>query len=386
MDIHEYQNKRIFKSYSLPVLKGKVAYTPDEAMLIAQEIGGTSWQIKAQIYDPNRSTGYFIDLPDDQREGIRIASSLEEVGQIAENMFNHSFLTPTMDYNGQIVDRVYVEETVDPLYSFGVSIRLDLARQNYIFTVLANNQTHEFEMSHLRPTLLFWYRVIHAFGIKGLPQTTLLSVLRQMFTLFMAYNALGVEINPLILTRKHKWVVGECRIIFDDEAVERFPDIMALKEVPTGREREALAKKYHFKYTPFNGNIACLVNGSGLGAATVELLETHHGRPACLLDVGTEPTGNAVTRAFKLALSEPNVEGIFINIFGGLTRCDTIAQGLIDASKEISVGIPLVVRMDGTNANVGERLIFESRLPFIVIKQPEKAVKAIVQAVEESQS
>ena len=386
MDIHEYQNKRIFKSYNLPVLKGKVAYTSEEAVQIAQEIGGTTWQVKAQIYDSNRATGYFVDLPNDQREGVQIATGLEDVRRIAENMLDHTFLTPTMDYNGQVVNRVYIEETVDILQSFGVSVRLDLSSQNYVFTVLVNHETHEFEMPHLRPTLLFWYRVLHAFGVKGLSQTTLLGILRQMYTLFISYKAIGVEINPLILTQKHKWVVGECRIIFDKEAVEQFPDIMALKEVPTGRERESLAEKYHFKYTPFSGNIACLVNGSGLGSATVELLETQNGRPACLLDVGTEPTGNSVARAFKLALSEPNVEGIFINIFGGLTRCDTIAQGLIDASKDISVGIPLVVRMDGTNANVGERLIFESRLPFVVIKHPEQAAKAIVQAVEESQS
>ncbi len=385
MEIHEYQNKRIFKSYNLPVLKGRVAYTPEEAQQIATEIGGTSWQVKAQIYDPNRATGNFVDAPEDKRGGVQIATSPEEVREITESMLTHLFLSPTMNYAGQVVNRVYIEETVEIEQSFGISLRLDLARNCYIFTVLANNRTEEFEISHMRPTLLYWYRVIQAFGVKGLPQTTLLNILRQMFNIFKTYDAIGVEINPLILTPRHKWVIGECRIAFDDEAIERFPDIMSLKEVPTGREREALAERYHFKYTPFNGNIACLVNGSGLGAATVELLEAHNGRPACLLDVGTEPTGNAVTRAFKLALSEPNVEGIFINIFGGLTRCDTIAQGLIDASKEISVGIPLVVRMDGTNANVGERLIFESRLPFVVIKQPEQAVRAIVQAVEESQ-
>lgn len=286
---------------------------------------------------------------------------------------------------GQVVNRIYVEETVQTQKAYGISLRLDLDRQKYVLAVSADNQLHEFEMAHLRPTLLFWYRVIHAFHVHGLAQTQLLGILRQMYQLFMTYQALGVEFNPLILMPKNKWVIGEGRIIFDNEALARFPDIMALKEVAENQQREALAEKYYFKYTPLQGNIACLVNGSGLGAATVELLETHNGRPACLLDVGTEPTGDSVSRAFKMALSEPNVEGIFINIFGGLTRCDTIASGLIDASREIAVGIPLVVRMDGTNAKVGERLIFESRLPFIVIQQPAQAVQAIVKAVEESQ-
>ncbi len=386
MNIHEYQNKRIFKSYNLPVLKGKVAYTPEEAVQIATQIGGKGWQIKAQIYDPNRQTGYFVDMPNDCREGVQIATSIDDVRTIANRMLGRTFLTPTMDYNGQTVDRIYVEETVEVERSFGVSVRLDLARQNYVFTVLVDKKLHEFEMAHLRPTLLFWYRVIHAFGVHGIAQTALLGILRQIFNIFTTYQAIGVELHPLILTKNNKWVIGEGRIIFDREAITRFPDIMAIKEVATGKEREALADKYCFKYTPFKGTIACLVNGSGLGAATIELLEKNHGRPACLLDVGTEPTMDAVSRAFKLALSEPDVEGIFINIFGGLTRCDTVAQGLINASREISVGIPMVVRMDGTNANVGERLIFESRLPFTVIKQPEQAVIAIINAVEESQS
>ncbi len=385
MNIHEYQNKRIFKSHNLPVLKGKVAYTPEEAVQIAKHIGGKSWQLKVQIYGANRDTGYFIDLPKEYQAGIQIATSIEEVSKIAKRMLGHTFLTPSMD-TPQTINRIYVEETIRVEQSFGVSVRLDLARPNYVFAVLANNKLHEFEMTHLRPTLLFWYRVIHAFGVHGIAQTSLLGILRQMFNIFTTYQTMGVELNPLILTTNNKWVIGEGRIAFDHEAVCRFPDIMAIKEIPTGKEREALADKYCFKYTPFKGTIACLVNGSGLGAATIELLEKNNGRPACLLDVGTEPSIDAVSRAFKMALSEPDVEGIFVNIFGGLTRCDTIAQGLINASKEISVGIPMVVRMDGTNANVGERLIFESRLPFTVIKQPEQAVIAIINAVEESQS
>ena len=386
MDIQEYQNKRIFKSYNIPVLKGRVAYTPDEAVEIASQIGGKSWQLKVQINDVNRCDGCFQNGALKRQKGIQTASTPDEVRHLADNMLGHIFVVPQINCQEQIVHRIYVEETAKIQQAFGVSVRLDLMRQTYVFTVSCGNKVQDFEITHMRPTLLFWYRVVHAFGVKGLAQTTLVTLLRQMYKLFISYDALGVEINPLILTPKNKWVVGECRIVFDNEALERFPDIVALKETPVGQEREAIAEKYHFKYTPLNGNIACLVNGSGLGAATVELLEMHHGRAACLLDVGTEPTGDSVARAFKLALSEPNVEGIFINIFGGLTRCDTIAQGLIDASKEISVGIPLVVRMDGTNANVGERLIFESRLPFIVIKQPERAVRAIVHAVEESQA
>jgi len=237
-------------------------------------------------------------------------------------------------------------------------------------------------MPSQKPSLFFWYKVIRVFNVSSTAQAKLLFILKQMYQVFLEYHAVAIEFRTLVLTPDSKWVIEDGRIVFDNEAISRFPEIMALKEVTEGHEREALAEKYNFRYTPFDGNIACLVNGSGLGGATIELLESHDGHPACLLDVGTEPTGDSVVRALKLALSEPNVDGVFINIFGGLTRCDTIAQGLIDASREISTGIPMVVRMDGTNATIGERLLFESRLPFVVIRQPEEAVISIIKLVE----
>ena len=379
MDIHEYQNKRFFKEHNLPVLNGMVAYTPKEAGRVVQKIAGQSWRIKVQIHDSAWLSGFFTDMPLEKQSGIQYANTQEEVIQIAENMLGHPFLTKTRE-EAQIIQRVYIEEVCQVKERFGVSIRLDFERHSYMMVVQVKDYVQEFEMP-LKPTVLFWYKVIRFFDVSGTLQAKLLLLLKQMFQVFVDYNAVGIEFLPLVLTQDNQWIIEDGRIVFDNESVERFPDVLVLKESPEGKEKEALAEKYNFRYTPFTGNIACLVNGSGLGGATVELLESHKGRPACLLDVGTEPTGDSVARALKMALSVPNVEGVFINIFGGLTRCDTIAQGLIEASREISADIPIVVRMDGTNAHIGERLLFESRLPFVVIKQPEEAVISIVKSV-----
>lgn len=382
MDIHEYQNKRFFKEHKLPILKGNVAYTPKEAGEIAKKIGGKAWQLKVQIYDANRSSGYFTDALTNEKSGVQMAYSAEEVADRAEKMLGHAFLTPSMQ-TPQIVRRIYIEEICPAKEKLGISIRIDFSKHAYVVAVEKQGHLEEFAVPHLKPNLFFWYKVLKYINVNGLPKAKLLTVLRQMFFLFESYNAICVEFRPLILTYKNTWVIEDGRIVFDNEAVDRFPDVVVLKESLLGRERQELAQKYNFRYTPFDGNIACLVNGSGLGGATVELLKAHNGRAACLLDVGTEPTGDSVARAFKLALSEPNVDGVFVNIFGGLTHCDTIAQGLINASREISGDIPLVVRMDGTNARIGERLLFESRLPFVIIKKPEEAVKAIIKAVGE---
>lgn len=382
MDIHEYQNKRFFKEHKLPILGGRVAYTPSEAKSIAKEIGGNAWRIKVQILDANRAQGYFTDMSLKNRSGFQIAYSLDEVEQIAEKMLGHPFKTPAMRRE-QIVDRLYVEELCQAQERYHISIRVDFPKQAYVLAVEKKGKLTEFDILGIRPNMLFWCKVARFIGGSGVVQARLVLILKQMFQLFVNYNAIAVEFRPLALTVKNTWVIEDGRVVFDNEAVSRFADVSALKEFSQNQEREALADKYNFRYSPFDGNIACLVNGSGLGGATIELLSLHNGKPACLLDVGTEPTGDAVARAFKLALSEPNVDAVFINIFGGLTRCDTIAQGLIDASREISGDIPLVVRMDGTNAHIGERLLFESRLPFIVIKQPEEAVRTILKSIGE---
>lgn len=379
MDIHEYQNKRIFKEHNLPVLKGNVAYTPQEAVLVARETGAMRWSVSAQTYAHDKLQGCFVE---NGKTGIQEACSLEEVESIFADMLGKTFVTPSMPM-GQSIQRAYVEEACCVRKQFSVSIRVDTTSQSIVFCVQNGQKLKQYELSKNKPTLLFWYRVVHLFGLKGALNAKLLLLLRQMYHLFESYNALAVELSPLVLTQDNQLIVLDGRIIFDNESLFLFPEIAQLREVVPGKEREAQAEQYNFRYIPFNGNIACLVNGSGLGSATVDLIEAKGGHTSCLLDVGTEPTKESVSQAFKLALYEPDVEGIFVNIFGGITRCDVIAHGLISASKEIATGIPLVVRMDGTNAQVGTRLLFESGLPFIVLKSLDEAAETVIKKVEE---
>ncbi len=381
MNLYEYQNKRILKEHHIPVLAGNIAYTPQEAIRIAHEIGGSCWSISAQVHKNGKISGYFAGAEEHNSSGIQKANSLEEVQEIAAFMIGKTFITPDMP-TGQIVTRVYVEEICSIQKEMVVSVRVDIPTQRVVFCIKSNGKIKQYELLRAKPPLLFWYRLVHSLGLSGTQNAKVLMLLRQMYQLFITYDALAVELNPFGFTQSGHLKVLDGQIIFDQEALFRYPEIAALNDFCSSQEQELLAEQYNFRYQQFSGNIACLVNGSGLGAATVDLIETMGGRPACLLDVGTTPTKESVAQAFKQALSEPNVEGIFVNIFGGITRCDIIAEGLIAASGEISVGMPLVVRMDGTNAQIGTRLLFESRRPFVVLKDLDEAVASIIQKVE----
>lgn len=375
MELCEYQNKRLLRENKIPVLKGEVAYTVQEAVEIARNMKTKAWRLHVQLPQGEKIASYEPSLT-----GSLDAYSIEDVERLARELFKREVVT--FQKKSYPVNRIYVEELCQIDKMVSLSMRVDTQVQKLFFCVKSGSKISECEMPSARPTVLFWCRILKMFDIKGIQNAMVLPILKQMYSFFMHYNALAIEFDPFVLTKQGKWVVLDARIIFDDEALFRFPEIAKMREIPLGLEREEKARLHNFRYLPFDGNIACLVNGSGLGAATIDLLVEKGAKPACLLDVGTEPTKESVFQALKLALSEPNVEGIFVNIFGGITRCDVIADGLISASQEISVGMPLVVRMDGTNAQVGERLLFESHLPLVVLKDLDEAAQKIVQEVE----
>ena len=375
MELCEYQNKRLLRENKIPVLKGEVAYTVQEAVEIAKNMKAKSWRLHVQLPQGEKIVVYEPAL-----NGSLDAHCIEDVERLAVELFGKEVVT--QQNKRYQVNRIYVEELCQIDQCISLSMRVDTQAQKLFFCVKTESKTSECEMPFSRPTVLFWCRILKMFDIRGVHSALVLPILKQMYSFFTHYNALAIEFDPLVLTKQGKWVVLDARVIFDDEALFRFPDIAKMREVPIGLEREEKARLHNFRYIPFDGNIACLVNGSGLGAATIDLIVEKGAKPACLLDVGTEPTKESVFQALKLALSEPNVEGVFVNIFGGITRCDVIADGLISASQEISVGMPLVVRMDGTNAQVGERLLFESHLPLVVLKDLDAAAQRIVQEVE----
>ena len=376
MELCEYQNKRLLRENKIPVLKGEVAYTVDESVRIAKKMDTASWRLHVQIPQGEKIATYIPALT-----GNLDAHSIEEVENLAKTLFNTKVLT----CNGHEyqVQRIYVEELCQIEKRLTFSMRVDTTKQKMVFEIQNKKKKTSCEIPLKKPSVLFWCRLIKLFDFQGMQSAALLPILKQMYSFFIRYNITNISFEPLVLTKTGKWVVLDSQICFDDEALFLHPEISKLRETPKGEESQERARLYNFRYLPFNGNIACLVNGSGLGAATIDMIVEQGGRPACLLDVGTEPTKESVFQALKLALSEPNVEGIFVNIFGGITRCDVIADGLISASQEISVGMPLVVRMDGTNAQVGSRLLFDSHLPLIVMKDLDEAVKTVITHVED---
>ena len=384
MEIHEYQVKRLFKKHGLPVLKGDVAYTPEEAVRAAESIGGIQWAIKAQIHDNNRYKGFFVEDEAGSGSGFRYADTLQDVQQFALQMLGKTLITPTTHHHGHEVKKVYIEEVVDIAEKFQLSLRIDENTQQRILVLLRENgQLKRYELTNKGITSFLLHRMTNRMKLSGKNASHLAEIVRSMYDLFHQYKARAVELTPLVLTKSGELVILDGRIVFDGDALFAYPQIYALKEIDAGTEREHSARQNNFKYTKLNGNIACIVNGTGLGMATVDLITDKGGAVSCLLDIGTEPSKEIVAKAFRMVLGEPDIEGVLVNIFGGITRCDEIAQGLISASHEISVGMPLVVRMDGTNAAVGCRLLQESHLPFELIEHMEEAVEKIVARVEE---
>ena len=240
---------------------------------------------------------------------------------------------------------------------------------------------HQYELDEYKLTTDKLKKITNHLQLKGEKAKEMQTLLKSLMEIFKTYEAVAVEFDPVWETAEGL-VVLDGRIIFNEDALFRFPEVEKYREVEEGLERQDIARKNQFRYTKLDGNIACLVNGIGLSQATVDLIHQNGGRVACLLDVGTEPSRDAVAKALKLALADPDIDGVFVNIFGGVTRCDTIVQGLLAASGEVLAGLPMVVRMDGTNANIGRRLLFESRLPFTVVKGMREGVKEIIQQVK----
>lgn len=382
MMIKEYQVKQLFRRSGVPILNGQVAYTPEEARVAAEKIGGNAWIVKAQISANNRSQAHFADVEQEGLSGICWANTPQAVAAVTEQMLDHKLIVPNLPAP-QEVKRVYVEEACLGQGEYRLSLRIDFMTQSLVLTVFdAGNNKGVYDLPDNKITAPILKRVMHQLKLKGEKAKEMQGLLRQLLALFFKYEAVAVEFDPIWETA-NGLVVLDGRIIFNDDSLFKLPEIARRAEPADGMEQYRLAKKNQFRYTKLNGNIACLVNGIGLSQATVDLIHKQGGHVGCLLDVGTEPSRDAVAKALKMALSDPDVDGVLVNIFGGMTRCDVIVNGLLSAAGEILAGLPVVIRMDGTNANIGRRLLFESRLPFTVVKGMNDAVREIIHQVKE---
>ncbi len=397
MNIHEYQAKDLLKRYGVAVLDGHIAWTPDEAEAAAAKLPGPIYLVKSQIHAGGRGAGRFTDDPGG-KGGVRIARSLAEVRQAADAMIGHVLVTKQTGPAGKTVHRVYVEAGCDIARELYLSLLVD--RSSGCVTLVASNEGGmDIEaVAASNPEKILRVTVDPAAGISGFHGRRLAAGLgltgRQaasfgqfvmaMYAAFMGLDCSVVEINPMVVTAAGDVIALDAKIAFDDNALFRHTDLEKLRDEAEEDPKELEAERHSLNYVALDGNIGCMVNGAGLAMATMDIIKLFGMAPANFLDVGGGATKERVTAAFKIILSDPNVEGILVNIFGGIMRCDVIAEGVVSAAREVRLSVPLVVRLEGTNVDLGKAILARSNLPIIAADDLADAAEKIVTAVREA--
>ncbi|WP_439514925.1 ADP-forming succinate--CoA ligase subunit beta [Oceanibaculum nanhaiense] len=398
MNIHEYQAKQLMAKYGVAVPRGGVAYTAQQAVEVAKGLGGPVYVVKSQIHAGGRGAGRFKDDPEG-KGGVRVVKSVEDVQANAQAMIGKVLVTKQTGPAGKEVTRVYIEEGCDIKRELYLGMLIDRATSR--ITVMASTEggmeIEEVAAEHpekilkvaIDPTTgmqAFHARQI-AFGL-GLEGKQVNAAVKFMLAMYKAFTELDcsiVEINPLVVTGEGQIIALDAKVNFDDNALFRHPDIEELRDEEEENPMELEAAKHGLNYVKLDGNIGCMVNGAGLAMATMDIIKLYGGEPANFLDVGGGATKERVTTAFKIILSDPNVEGILVNIFGGIMRCDVIAEGVVAAAREVSLHVPLVVRLEGTNVELGKKILSESGLPIISADNLADAAEKVVKAVKEAQ-
>jgi succinyl-CoA synthetase beta subunit len=386
MKIHEYQAKELLRAHGVPVPRGHAAFTVREAVEAAQKLGGSVWVVKAQIHAGGRGKG----------GGVKLGRSLAEVEQLAGQILGMQLVTHQTGPAGQKVRRLLVEEGADIRKEYYVAVLTDRATQKVCVMASSEGGMDIEEVAHHTPEkILKVYadplvgltdaqalELARGIGVPEASQAQAVDVLRKLYACYMATDASLAEINPLILEGSGAIKALDAKFNFDSNALFRHPEIVAYRDLDEEDAAEVEASKYDLSYISLDGNIGCLVNGAGLAMATMDTIKLFGGEPANFLDVGGGATAEKVTEAFKIMLRNEKVEGILVNIFGGIMRCDTIAEGVITACKAVNLGVPLVVRMKGTNEEIGKKMLADSGLPIIAADTMAEAATKIVAAVK----
>ncbi len=397
MNIHEYQGKELLKKYGVAVLEGHVAWTPDEAVEAAQKLPGPVYVVKAQIHAGGRGAGHFEDDPSG-KGGVRIARSIDEVRAAAQAMIGHVLITNQTGPAGRKVHRVYVEAGCDIARELYLSVLVDRATGRVTVVASSEGGIEIEQVAAEHPERILRAAVDPASGISdflgrklafglGLSGKQVGAFTRFVTAMYSAFTALEcsiVEINPLVVTATGDVVALDAKVAFDDNALFRHPELEKLQDESEENPKELEAARHNLNYVALDGNIGCMVNGAGLAMATMDIIKLYGAAPANFLDVGGGATKERVTAAFKIILSDPNVEGILVNIFGGIMRCDVIAEGIVSAAREVRLSVPLVVRLEGTNVDLGKDILARSNLPIISADNLADAAEKIVNAVKEA--
>ncbi len=397
MNIHEYQAKELLRKYGVAVPDGKVAYTPDEAISAANDLGGPVWVVKSQIHAGGRGAGRFKDNPDG-KGGVRVVKSADEVKENAAEMLGQVLVTKQTGPDGKEVKRIYVEDGCDIARELYLSMLVDRATSRVTIMASTEGGMEIEEVAEATPEKIITLDIDPATGLQGhhcrtvafglgLEGDQIKSATRFLSAMYKAFNELDasmLEINPLVVTGAGEVIALDAKMNFDDNAMYRHKDVAELRDEDEEDPMELEAANHDLNYIKLDGDIGCMVNGAGLAMATMDIIKLYGGAPANFLDVGGGATKERVTTAFKIILSDPNVEGILVNIFGGIMRCDVIAEGVIAAAREVSLHVPLVVRLEGTNVDLGKKILAESGLPITSADNLADAAEKIVTAVKEA--
>ncbi len=384
MKIHEYQGKEILKKYGVTVPRGIPCMSVDEAIKAAETLGGPVWVVKAQIHAGGRGKG----------GGVKVAKSIDQVREYANQIMGMQLVTHQTGPEGQKVRRLLIEEGADIKKELYVSMVTDRISQRVVLMASSEGGMDIEEVADKHPELIHKIEIDPATGLKdkeaddiaakiGVPAASIPAARTLLQGLYKAYwdtDASLAEINPMILTGDGKVIALDAKFNFDSNALYRHPEIVAYRDLDEEDPAEVEASKFDLAYISLDGNIGCLVNGAGLAMATMDTIKRFDGEPANFLDVGGGATAEKVTEAFKIMLKNPHLQAILVNIFGGIMRCDVIAEGVITASRAVSLKVPLVVRMKGTNEDIGKKMLADSGLPIISADTMEEAAQKVVAA------
>ncbi len=388
MNLHEYQSKALLKKFGLPVLEGRLCYTPAEAEAAADSIGGKIWVVKAQVHAGGRG----------KAGGVKLAKSADETRKVAEQILGMTLVTPQTGAAGKLVRKVYVEAGCDIDKEFYVSLLVDRSKRAITIVASSEGGMDIEEVAHSHPDKIIseaidpkaGYSMFYGLGLGlrlGLDadkSRKFSKIIEDLYTAFIKSDLAMIEINPLVLTKQGEFLLLDAKCSSDNNAHFRQPEVRKCADYDEQDRRDVQAGKFGLSYVGLEGNIGCMVNGAGLAMATMDIIKHFGGEPANFLDVGGGASRETVTEAFKIILSDSNVKGILINIFGGIMKCDVIAQGVIDAARELGVTVPLVVRLQGTNVELGKKILSESGLKITPANTMDEAASSIVELVKKA--
>ncbi|PLX37921.1 MAG: ADP-forming succinate--CoA ligase subunit beta [Hyphomicrobiales bacterium] len=396
MNIHEYQAKALLKSYGAPVAEGVAIFTPDEAEAAAKSLPGPLWVVKSQIHAGGRGKGKFKEPSAGEKGGVRLAFSIDEVKTFALQMLGSTLVTKQTGPAGKQVNRLYIEDGADIESELYLSLLVDRTVGRVAFVASTEGGMDIETVAEETPEKIHTIaidpdtgvtdadagKLADALELSGTAREEMLGLSKILYKAFTEKDMSLLEINPLIVMKDGHIRVLDAKVSFDGNALFRHDDVMELRDKTEEDEKEIEASKYDLAYVALDGNIGCMVNGAGLAMATMDIIKLYGAEPANFLDVGGGASAEKVTAAFKIITADPNVKGILVNIFGGIMRCDVIAEGVITAVKEVGLQVPLVVRLEGTNVEKGKEILNGSGLDVIAADDLDDAAQKIVKAVE----